>query len=119
MLSRLLREVLFTLIHVVLSLVTLVYNVRRRLWTKQWYFREKSVTKKDVELLVTRLHKAGPTLQHLVVADAGVLSCTDLARVLIWSLVAGVPFVSFYDVTGIIYEFTNLNATSKHFLISR
>lgn len=40
-------------------------------------------------------------LEHLVVlADTNVHSMSDLALLVIWSLIMGIPFVSFHDITG-------------------
>ncbi|KAI5636281.1 dehydrodolichyl diphosphate synthase complex subunit nus1 [Phthorimaea operculella] len=48
--------------------------------------------------IVPRLNKK---LNHLVVVtESGRPSLEELARVVIWTLVAGVPYISFHDVTG-------------------
>ncbi|CAH2235582.1 jg4513 [Pararge aegeria aegeria] len=40
-------------------------------------------------------------LKHLVVlVDTNVHSMSDLALLVIWSLIVGIPFVSFHDITG-------------------
>lgn len=101
MLSQLLRKLLFNLIHLVIYLLVAVKNVLRIFRTKQWLFNEKQVTKSDITLILKHVPRDSSKLKHLVVlADTNYHTLSDLARVLIWSLIAGVPYVSFYDVTG-------------------
>lgn len=101
MLSRLLRQVLFTLVHLAVGLLVAVQNVYRRFWTNKCYLSTDSVTKNDIQMILEHVPRMTKKLKHLVLlADTDHHSLSDLARLVIWSLVSGVPYVSFHDITG-------------------
>ncbi|XP_032516327.1 dehydrodolichyl diphosphate synthase complex subunit Nus1 isoform X2 [Danaus plexippus] len=65
------------------------------------HFLMKQVTKTDVLTLLEKVPKLQKSLKHLVVlTNTDVHSTSDLAKLVIWSLIVGVPYVSFYDITG-------------------
>lgn len=108
MLSRLLRELLFNIVHLVLSLLVAVQNVYRRFRRDKWNEPEENVTKNDIKLILDSIPRDQSKLKHLVViADTDRHSLSDFAKLLIWSLVAGVPYLSFYDISGIILLILN------------
>lgn len=101
MLSRLLRQLLFVLIHGVASVLVAVQKVYQLVWVNKSNAVQNEVTKSDIKLILEHMPKMSKKLKHIVVlADTDHHSLGDLARVVIWSLVAGVPYVSFHDITG-------------------
>ncbi|XP_028165812.1 dehydrodolichyl diphosphate synthase complex subunit Nus1 [Ostrinia furnacalis] len=101
MLSRLLRQFLFTLTHWVVNVLVAVQNVYCRFWTKKGDFPSDQGTEKDIKVILKHLPDIKKKPKHLVVlADTSEHSLQSLALVVIWSLVAGVPYVSFHDITG-------------------
>ncbi|KAI8421592.1 hypothetical protein MSG28_009609 [Choristoneura fumiferana] len=101
MLSRLLREFLFLLVHLVVNVLVAVQNVYHGFWAKRYSLRRCEVTRSEICLLMKHAPSLSKRPQHMVVlADTEHHCMSDLARVVIWSLVAGVPYISFHDVTG-------------------
>ncbi|XP_049872802.1 dehydrodolichyl diphosphate synthase complex subunit NUS1 [Pectinophora gossypiella] len=101
MLSRLLRQFLFTLIHLVVSLLVAVKNVYHRYWVKRSSSYKDEVTKSDIQMILEHVPRVNKKLKHLVlIADSEQQSLSELARLVVWSLVAGVPYVSLHDITG-------------------
>ncbi|XP_047531066.1 dehydrodolichyl diphosphate synthase complex subunit Nus1 [Vanessa atalanta] len=101
MLSKLLRQLLYILVHLVVKILVAVQNVSRRLCSKNCNLSKEQVTKRDVLMLLENVPKMKNKLKHLVVlADSNVHTISELAQLVIWNLVVGVPYVSFYDVTG-------------------
>lgn len=101
MLSRLLSQFLFTLIHLLLNVLVAVQNVYSRFRIKQCILPQDEVTKSDIRVILKHLPKVTKKLKHLVIlTDTEQHSFNDLARMVIWSLVAGISYVSFYDITG-------------------
>ncbi|XP_004932689.1 dehydrodolichyl diphosphate synthase complex subunit Nus1 [Bombyx mori] len=101
MLSRLLRQFLFALLHLILNFIVGAQNVYCRYWLKKHSLQDYEVTKTDLKLIVKHIPKLSKQPKHLVVlSDSDYHSIDDLARMVIWSLVAGIPFLSFYDVSG-------------------
>ncbi|XP_053604657.1 dehydrodolichyl diphosphate synthase complex subunit nus1 [Plodia interpunctella] len=99
MLSRLFRQFLFALIHWAVNLLVAVQNVYQQIWCSS--SSESEVNQSDIKIILENMPKITKKLKHLVVqADTDHHSLADLARVVIWSLVAGIPYVSFYDITG-------------------
>lgn len=101
MLSRLLRLFLFNLIHFVVDILVAGQNLYHRLCDKKCISPDSQVTKNDVLMLLDSVQKLKKKLKHLVVlADVNAHSMSDLASLVIWSLIVGIPFVSFHDITG-------------------
>ncbi|XP_041980227.1 dehydrodolichyl diphosphate synthase complex subunit Nus1 [Aricia agestis] len=101
MLSRLLRQFLFTLVHLVVNILVAVQNVYLGLFNNKIHLSVDKVTNEDILKLIECSPKMQKKLKHLVVlANTSHHSMCDLARIVIWSLVLGVPYISFYDVTG-------------------
>lgn len=101
MLSRLLRQFLFTLTHLVVNVLVAVQNVYSRFWAKEDDFPCNQGTENDIKVILKHLPNMKKKPKHLVVlADTSEHSLHSLALVVIWSLVAGVPYVSFHDITG-------------------
>lgn len=101
MLSRLLRHILFSLVHLVVNVLVAVQNVYLQFWVKKCSLSKDEVTKSDIRMVLEHVPRMSKRLRHLVVqADIDHHDMSDLARVVIWSLVAGVPYVSFHDITG-------------------
>ncbi|XP_013191509.2 dehydrodolichyl diphosphate synthase complex subunit Nus1 [Amyelois transitella] len=106
MLSRLFRQFLFALVHWAVNILVAVQNVYQQFWVQKWCISSKSeVNKNDIKVILENMPKMKKNLKHLVVqADTDNHSLRDLARIVIWSLVAGIPFVSFHDITGELKE---------------
>lgn len=105
MLSQLLRQFLFTIVHFVISLLVAVQNVYSRLWVKKCILPQNEVTKSDIKVILEHLPRVTKKLKHLVIlTDTEEHSFSTLARMVIWSLVAGISYVSFYDITGELKE---------------
>ncbi|KAM3964932.1 transport and golgi organization 14 [Aphomia sociella] len=101
MLSRLLRQFLFTFIHFVVNVLVAIQNVYHQFWVKKSDLFKGEVTKNDIKIILEHMPKMNKKLNHLVVlADTNFHTLGDLARVVIWSLVLGIPYVSFHDITG-------------------
>ncbi|CAH2084909.1 unnamed protein product [Euphydryas editha] len=101
MLSRLLRQFLFFVVHLVVKILVDVQNVYRRLYIENCNSPMGQVTKENILMLLENVPRQKNRLKHLVVlADSNVHTISDLAHLVIWSLVVGIPYVSFYDVTG-------------------
>lgn len=102
MLSRLLRHILFSLVHLVVNALVAVQNVYLQFWVKKSNLSKDEVTKSDIRMVLEHVPRMSKRLKHLVVqADLVHQDMSELARVVIWSLVAAVPYVSFHDITGI------------------
>ncbi|XP_023948835.2 dehydrodolichyl diphosphate synthase complex subunit nus1 [Bicyclus anynana] len=100
MLSKILRQFLFILIHFVVKILVAVQNIYYQ-FCETRILPDKHVTKRDVLTLLDSVPKLKKKLKHLVVlVDTSVHSMSDLALLVIWSLIVGVPFVSFHDLTG-------------------
>ncbi|XP_075975559.1 transport and golgi organization 14 [Anticarsia gemmatalis] len=101
MLSQLLRQALFTLVHLVVSILVAVRNVYHRICYKKCILPENEVTKSDIKLILEHVPRVTKKLKHLVVVtDTKHHTFSDLARLVIWSLISGISYVSFYDITG-------------------
>lgn len=101
MLSRLLREFLYYLVHLIVNVLVSLKHCYRRFHNKNHCLSQKQVTKTDVLTLLEKVPKLQKSLKHLVVlTNTDVHSTSDLAKLVIWSLIVGVPYVSFYDITG-------------------
>ncbi|CAH0399723.1 unnamed protein product [Chilo suppressalis] len=101
MLSRLLRQCLFSIVHLVVSLLVAVQNVYHCFWTYYCGLFSEQEAKTDIGVLIKHIPNISKKPKHLVLlTDTSQHSLKDLALVVIWSLVAGVPYISFYDVTG-------------------
>lgn len=101
MLSRFLRHLLFNLVHLALTILVAVKNVQRRFVTRKSQLSMKEVSKGDIKMILEHKPQLKKQLHHLVMlSDTDHHSLSDLAFIVIWSLIAGVPYVSFYDVTG-------------------
>lgn len=101
MLSRLLRQFLFFLVHFIVNILVAVQKIYYRLCDKKSILADNQVTKREVLILLNSVPKMKKKLEHLVVlADTNVHSMSDLALLVIWSLILGIPFVSFHDITG-------------------
>ncbi|XP_068617224.1 dehydrodolichyl diphosphate synthase complex subunit Nus1 [Battus philenor] len=101
MLSRLIRHFLFILVHFIVNILVAIQNVYHRLWVKRGKLFHNEVTKSDVMMIREYAPKMKKSLKHLaVLANTNHHSTSDLARVVIWSLITGIPYVSFHDVTG-------------------
>lgn len=101
MLARFLRHVLFNLVHLVFTILVAVKSVHRRIVTRQADLNKKEVSKSDIKLILDSVPHFRKKLHHLVMlADTDHHTLSDLAFIVIWSLLAGVPYISFYDVTG-------------------
>ncbi|KAJ8716543.1 hypothetical protein PYW07_003170 [Mythimna separata] len=105
MLSWQLRQFLFALVHWVVNLLVAIQNVYSRLRIKKCILPQDEVTKSDIRVILKHLPRVTKKLKHLVIlADTDKHSVSDLARMVIWSLVAGISYVSFYDSTGELKE---------------
>ncbi|XP_014355796.2 dehydrodolichyl diphosphate synthase complex subunit Nus1 [Papilio machaon] len=101
MLSRLIRQILFILVHFVVNILVAIQNVYHRLWVRRCKVLDDEVTKNDVIMIKKHVPKMKKSLKHLVVlVDTNHHSMSDLARLVIWSLITGIPYVSFHDITG-------------------
>ncbi|XP_050679012.1 dehydrodolichyl diphosphate synthase complex subunit nus1 [Leptidea sinapis] len=101
MLSRLIRQCLFILLHLVVNLLVAVKNIYRRLCVKLNYSNREQDVKTEVRIVLEHASNIRKELKHLVFfANTDEHSIEELARVVIWSLAFGIPFVSFYDETG-------------------
>ncbi|XP_026749029.1 dehydrodolichyl diphosphate synthase complex subunit Nus1 [Galleria mellonella] len=101
MLSRLLRQFLYNLIHLIVSVLVAVQNVYHQFWDIKSNLFKSEVTNNDIKIILKLITKMNKKLNHLVIlADTDHHSLADLARVVIWSLIAGIPYVSFHDITG-------------------
>lgn len=101
MLSRLLRQFLFFIVHLVVKILVAVQNVYRKLFIKDCISPKGQVTKRDIQMLLEIVPRQKNRLKHLVVlANSNDHTINDLAQLVIWSLIVGIPYVSFYDVTG-------------------
>lgn len=100
MLTKPIRQFLFILVHLAVTILVAVQNVYRRYSVKKSNL-PKEVTKRDILTLLENVSKMKNKLKHLVVlADSNVHTMNDLAQLVIWSLVIGVPYISFHDITG-------------------
>lgn len=100
MLSRLIRQFLFILVHFVVNVLVAIQNVYHRSWVRREVLDDE-VTKNDVIMIMEHVPKMKKNLKHLVVlVDTNHHSMSELARVVIWSLIIGIPYVSFHDITG-------------------
>ncbi|XP_030021203.2 dehydrodolichyl diphosphate synthase complex subunit nus1 [Manduca sexta] len=101
MLSRLLRQFLFTLVHLIVNVLVTVQNVYLKYFHKKFNNTTVEVTKCDIKLILEHVPQLTKRPKHLLfLSDNEHHSLKDLAKVVIWCLVAGVPYVSFHDVTG-------------------
>lgn len=101
MLSRLLRQFLFFLVHLVVKILVAAQNVYRKLFIKDYSSAKGRVTNKDIQMLLEIVPRQKNRLKHLVVlANSNDHTINDLAQLVIWSLIVGIPYVTFYDVTG-------------------
>lgn len=101
MLSRLLRQVLFTLLHFLVSVLVAVQNVYNRVLACKNKLLREELTKREIKTIIERMPKIYKQLKHVVMlVDMDHHSLSDIARLVIWNLVAGVPYVSFFDTTG-------------------
>lgn len=101
MLSRLLRQFLFTLTHLVVTVLVAIQNVYNQFWTKKSVSTSEFIPEDDIKMILNHMPNMKKKPKHLVVlADTHEHSFKNLASVVIWSLVAGVPYVSFHDITG-------------------
>ncbi|XP_026743846.1 dehydrodolichyl diphosphate synthase complex subunit nus1 [Trichoplusia ni] len=105
MLSRLLSQVLLTLVHLVVNILVAVQNVYSRIRNKKCTLHQDEVTKSDIKVILENVPRVTKKLKHLVIlTDTDHHSLSDLSRMVIWSLVAGISYVSFYDLTGRLKE---------------
>lgn len=96
---QLLRECLYLLMHITINIIVTLQHFCRPFWNKEGSSLNGMAS--DIEVLMKNVPKLTKTLNHLVVlADTKRHCMSDLARVVIWSRVARVPYVSFHDVTG-------------------
>lgn len=101
MLSQLIRQFLFILLHFVVNILVAIRNVYRRLCVKMCKLPRNKLLKSEVVAVVSHVPFITKKLNHLVVlADTDHHSLSDLARIVIWSLAFGIPYISFHDVTG-------------------
>ncbi|CAB3227063.1 unnamed protein product [Arctia plantaginis] len=101
MLSRRLRQCLFILVHWIVNILVAVYNVYYRFRDKKYIAQGDEVTKSDIKLVLEHVPKVTKKLKHLVIqTDRDQHTYSDLARMVIWSLLAGITYVSFYDISG-------------------
>ncbi|CAG9133600.1 unnamed protein product [Plutella xylostella] len=104
MLARFFGNLLFNLVHLVLAILVAVNNVYRRFWRKPAISRDE-VTKYDLQLVRENVPQLRKKLHHLVMlSDTDQHSLDDLAFIVIWSLLVGIPYVTFYDITGDLIE---------------
>lgn len=105
MLSRLLRQFLFKLIHLVVNILVAVQHVYHRFWKKRQILPTNAVTKSEIKLILEYVPRVTKKLKHLVVlVDTTNHTFNDLALLVIWSLIAGISYMSFYDITGHLKE---------------
>lgn len=105
MLSQLLRQILFTLVHFIVNILVAVQNVYHQFWDKNYILQKDEVTKSDIKLILEHVPRVTKKLKHLVVlVDSDQHTLSDLARMVIWSLVAGISYVSFYDLSDNLKE---------------
>lgn len=101
MLSRLLRQLLFSLIHLVMDVLVAIQNFYQQFSTRKCSLQEEKATKSDIRLLLEHVPRIRKSPKHVVfLADTDNHTISDLANVVIWSLVAGIPYLSFHDITG-------------------
>lgn len=83
-----------------LSAIIFFQSIYRQFWSSK-DLEKDGVDLQDIKVILSHKEWLKKKLVHLiVVADTKYLSVEDLAKVVIWSLVYGVPYVSFYDVQG-------------------
>lgn len=101
MLSQPVRRILNILLHLVVNILVAVQNVYYQFRNKKCFLAPNVVTKSDIKVVLEHLPRVTKKLKHLVIlTDTDHHSFSDLARMVIWSLVAGISYVSFYDITG-------------------
>ncbi|CAF4951299.1 unnamed protein product [Pieris macdunnoughi] len=101
MLSRLIRQILFVLLHLVVSVLVAIQNVYHRFCVKMSNLPKNQTVNNEVMTVLGHVPLITKELKHLVVlVDTDHHTLTDLARVVIWSLVFGISYVSFHDITG-------------------
>lgn len=101
MLARRLRQFLFILVHWIVNILVAVHNVYHRFRDKKYIAQGDEVTKSDIKLILEHVPKVTKKLKHLVIqTDRDQHTYSDLARMVIWSLVTGIPYLSFYDISG-------------------
>ncbi|KAF9816439.1 hypothetical protein SFRURICE_000345 [Spodoptera frugiperda] len=105
MLSQPVRRILNILLHLVVNILVAVQNVYYQFRNKKCFLAPNVVTKSDIKVVLEHLPRVTKKLKHLVIlTDTDHHSFSDLARMVIWSLVAGISYVSFYDITGELKE---------------
>lgn len=101
MLSRLLRELLFTLIHLVMDILVAVQTFYQQFYTKRWKITHETTPKSVMKMLLEHRKRLSKAPKHLVfLADTDHHSFEDLAQIVIWALLTGIPYISFHDITG-------------------
>lgn len=100
MLSRLIRQFLFTLVHLFVNIIVSIRYVYHQFLHKK-PTTDDVVKKDDLKKILEQMPRISKLPKHLVVLyNFEHQGLNDLAHVVIWSLVAGIPYVSFYDSTG-------------------
>lgn len=101
MLSKYLRHLLFYLLHLLIDVLVAVQKFCQQILTKKCRLSVEKARQCEIKMLLEHMPKISKSLKHLVfLADTDNHSYHDLAQVVIWSLVAGIPCVSFHDITG-------------------
>ncbi|CAG4929396.1 unnamed protein product [Colias eurytheme] len=101
MLSKLIRQLLFILLHLVVKILVAVHHVYHRLCVKIRNIPKHQSIKSEVVTVLKHVPLITKKLNHLVVlADTDHHRIADLARIVIWSLAFGIPHISFHDITG-------------------
>lgn len=84
-----------------MDVLVAVQNFYQQFSGKKCSLQEETVTKSDIRLLLEHVPRIRKSPKHVVfLADTDNHTFSDLAQVVIWSLVAGIPYVSFHDITG-------------------
>lgn len=105
MLSRLLRQLLFYFVHFVVDVLVAVQKIWQQYSSKKCSLPVEKSKHSDIRMILDHMPKITKSLKHLVfIADTQNHTYEDLAQVVIWGLVAGIPFVSFHDITGQLKE---------------
>lgn len=101
MLSRLLRQLLFYLIHLVIDVLVAGQKFCQQYSSKKCSLPVEKAKQSEIRMILDHMPKITKRLKHLVfIADTENHSYENLAQMVIWGLVAGIPFVSFHDITG-------------------
>lgn len=103
MLSRLIRLILFNLVHLIYTILEIIC-VLKQFVTFIWNCRNVSNTHIDDVLFIEKhsgtLKRIPKHVVYIVRNDD--FSLIDFANLIIWSLTAGVSFISFYDKEGVL-----------------